>query len=423
MELFEGKETGDDYAEQKSEDVEKIRLSVIDQVRRENPHALKDPRANEDYLMAVASAQAIRLRLPTGDLVKGVVDDILGYGPLQRFIFPTEEDYKEATEVMIPRFDLIYVEVEGALREVSGAGFRDQNHFISLMRRMAASAENRIDLSRPFVKVRLPDGSRACMFIPPVGGKAHMTVRRFPRSLTWKDLMEREAITEEALAFLKECASGWVNVLFTGGMGSGKTTDLNCFISLISETNSSNTSVVSMEDVPELQPQHKNLRQVFSKPSNLEGKGGITLAELAETALLAMRPDWIVWAELHGSEAYYGIQMSNLGHPTAGTVHSNSAVDAFEYRLPGMYRQAKEARNMTDEEVRRQIKNAFDVAYHCARVRLPGGKTRRQVVQVAEVISGTSEPRVLFELDRKSLRLQQVAEPWIFKDKDKRRWW
>lgn len=421
--FYEGKGTGQARDLYGNEEVEKLRLSVLDHVRRENPLALKDPRANVDYLSITASAQAIRLNLPTGDLVNDIVNDLLGYGPLQKFIFPTENEFMKATEVMVTRHDLFYVEVEGELREVYGAGCRDQEQLISLMRRIAASANNRIDLSSPTVVVSLPDGSRACMFIPPLSGIPFMNIRRFPEPLTWSDLLAREAITTDALAFLRECAALNLNTIFTGNMGSGKTTNLNCFISLISEAHSPSISVVTLEKVPELQPRHINIRPVYSRPPNLEGKGEINLVHIARTSLLAMRPDWIIWAEMQGPEVYHAIQMGNLGHPFAGTVHSPSAVAAVTDRLPGAYRTDDAAKNLTEEEVKRKIRNVVDIASHSAKVRLPNGKARRQTVQIAEVLSNECEPRVLYELDRKTLLLEQVAEPKIFLDKDKRRWW
>lgn len=413
LKLCEGGASADPFNDGNSENIEILRLKVLDHVRYENPQALKNPRENDNYLRVVASMAAAQLKLPAGGLVDGVVDDIMGYGPLYRFIFPIEEKYREVTEVMVTSYSLVYVEIEGELYKVPVC-FRDQPHLIALMSRLAMTAGDRIDLSKPMAKVKLPDGSRACMFIPPASSAANMTIRRFPRSLTYKDLLERGAITPEVLSFFRECAKEGMNTYFTGGMGSGKTTVLNAFIELISETWSPQTSIVTMEDVSELQPRHENLRRVFSRQPNLDGKGRITLAQLAESELLAMRPDWIIWGEYHGKETYYGVQMGNMGHPTAGTMHSHSAVDMILYRMPGMYRQSEEAKNMSDESILRQIAGVVDVVAHNSKVRLGKNKTRRQVVEIVEVLADSTSPHKLFEFNRESKKLEQVADPKVF---------
>ncbi|MGB9661698.1 MAG: CpaF family protein [Moorellaceae bacterium] len=407
------------YSEQTcltNDEVEELRARVLARARRENPKALKDPRNHEGYLRGIAMME----RGATPALVDSVVSDMLGYGPLQRYIFPTEERYRNVTEVMVPVYDKVYVEINGSLQKTE-TRFRDEEHLRAVAEKIVMSCGRRVNESEPVVDAKLPDGSRVNVIIPPIArGGTTMVIRRFPRPIALEDLINNDAITEELVAYLREVIARGLNVVVTGPMGSGKTTILNALLSLVTETWGTDASVIIFEDIAELQPQHENVRCFESRPPGLDGQGEVSIVSLAQTAMLRLRPDWIILGECRGAEAYYVLQAMCVGHPAMTTFHAIDAVDAVMGRLPAMVIMSREGQVEGRAAALDRIAGAVDVVLHATKV-IKGNYRERRIVQVAEVMiretpaGRVPDPRTIFRFDGK--KLSQVADPRIFNKK------
>jgi pilus assembly protein CpaF len=399
-----------------SDEAETLRARILARVRRENPPALRDPLRYESYLHGVAVLEAGAAQL----LVEDIVNDILGYGPIQPYIYPVGDRYRDVTEVMISRYDRVYVEMDGRLVR-TGTVFRSEEHLHTVARKIVMSAGKRIDESEPIVDARLPDGSRVNVMIPPVSvDGATVVVRRFPRMMSLEELVERGALTEEAVSFLREAVAAGLNLVVTGPMGSGKTTVLNALVSIFSDEWGPEASLVIFEDVAELQPRHENVRRLESRPPNMEGKGEITIAYLVQTAMLRLRPDLIVLGECRGREAYYVTAAMCIGHPVMTTFHAVDAVDAVRNRLPGMIMMSAEGKAEGTERVLDRVAGAVDVVVHMSKVK-EGDRRMRRVVQIAEVLtkeapSGRApDPRLVFRY--RDGKLVRCLKPEIFEKK------
>lgn len=408
------------FTEQDAGAVEILRLRVLERVRRENPTALRNPRAHEGYLRTVAHLEA-ETRV---DLIESVVQDILGYGPLQRYIFPERDEDKDVTEIMVTEYNQVYVERRGVLEEAP-VRFRNEEHLRTIAQKIVMTCGRRIDESCPEQDAHLPDGSRVHVVIPPLSPLGTtMTIRRFPEPLTMKDLLDGGTLTEEVASFLREAIGRKLNVVITGGMGSGKTTLLNALTSFISEAYGPTASLVCFEDALELQPQHRNVRRFLSRPPGLDGRGGIELADMVKKMLLRLRPDFIILGESRGREAYYVASAMFVGHPAMTTFHADSAVEAALYRFPTMLMMSDEGKSEGRAACLEKTAMALDVVVHCAKVR-EGSRFERRVVQVAEVLHQETPdglkpaPKVVFVY--RSGRIEQVAEPKVF-SKKRREW-
>ncbi|MEY3318490.1 MAG: hypothetical protein RL540_862, partial [Actinomycetota bacterium] len=204
-------------------------------------------------------------------LVQEVVDEILGLGPIQSLL---RND--QITEIMVNRFDSIYVEQEGKIFE-SQLRFSNEEHLRRTIERIVAHVGRRIDESSPLVDARLPDGSRVNAVVPPIAlDGAILTIRKFSTEpFTIDDLIALGTITEEAATFLRICVEAKLNVLISGGTGSGKTTTLNVLSSFIPD----NERVITVEDAAELQLAQPHVVRMESRPVNIEGKGLITIRD------------------------------------------------------------------------------------------------------------------------------------------------
>lgn len=398
-------------------DVEELRARVLARVRRDNPEALKNPRLHEGYLRSVATLESgVAL-----DVVDGIVQDILGYGPLQRYIYPESRELADVTEVMVTRYDRVYIEKDGRL-VLTETRFRDEQHLLTTLRKIVMSSGRRLSETEAYVDAHLPDGSRVTAVIPPATRPGHttMTLRRFPRFFSLTELVERETLTPELLDLLREAVKGGYSIVFSGPMGSGKTTLMNAAVSLIKEFWGRESSLVIFEDVPELQPDHENVRYLTGQPPGPDGRGGVSLADLARSVLVRLRPEWLILSECRGPETYYVVQGMCLGHPAMTSLHAESAVDAVCSRLPALLMTSPEGKAEGYRQALARVAVAVDLAVHMAKVRF-GDRYERRVVQVAEVLrKGTPdgeipEVRVLFKWDGQRKRLVQVAEPELFK--------
>jgi pilus assembly protein CpaF len=340
--------------------------------------------ANEDLSERVLRAVTEQLTLDRTpltreerrQLVREITDDILGYGPLEPFL---RDD--SVTEVMVNAHDKIYVERSGRL-ERTQAAFVDNAHLLRIIDKIVSQVGRRVDESSPMVDARLPDGSRVNAIIPPLALRGPtLTIRKFARDpYTMNDLIGFGTITGKSAQFLSACVRGKLNVLISGGTGTGKTTTLNALSAFVPN----DERIVTIEDAAELQLQQEHVITLESRPPNIEGQGEVRIRELVRNAL-RMRPDRIIVGEVRGAETLDMLQAMNTGHEgSLTTIHANSPRDALS-RLETLVLTA--GVDLPLRAIREQISSAFDLLVQISR--LVDGS--RRITHVTEVLRMESE--------------------------------
>ncbi len=303
-------------------------------------------------------------------LVREITSNILGYGPIEPFLAD-----ESISEIMVNSHHLIYVERKGQIEETD-VQFASERHLLQVIDRIVAQTGRRIDESSPMVDARRPDGSRVNAIIPPLAITGpSLTIRKFSRDpLTIDDLVQFGTLSHQAAAFLEACVAGKLNILVSGGTGTGKTTMLNVLSSFIPEKE----RIVTIEDAAELRLSQKHVISLEARPPNIEGKGQITIRDLVRNAL-RMRPDRIIVGECRGAEAVDMLQAMNTGHDgSLTTIHANSPRDALA-RTETLVLTA--GFDLPLKAIRDQIASAFDLIIHTQR--LVDG--RRRITHVTEV--------------------------------------
>jgi pilus assembly protein CpaF len=290
-------------------------------------------------------------------LISDVVNELFGLGPLEELLAdPTVSD------ILVNRADQIYVERNGRL-ELTQTVFRDAKHVLQIIERIVSSVGRRIDESSPMVDARLADGSRVNAIIAPLAldGPA-LSIRRFRTDrLGAQDLVDRGAMTQGMLDFLKAAVACRLNVIISGGTGAGKTTLLNVLSSFIPD----GERVVTIEDAAELMLRQRHVVRLETRPANIEGKGEVRQRQLMINAL-RMRPDRIVVGEVRGEEALDMLQAMNTGHDgSLTTIHANSPRDSL-YRLDTMVAMAN--LNLPEKAIRQQVASAVNVVVQATRL-------------------------------------------------------
>jgi len=304
------------------------------------------------------------------EIIQAVFHRIVGLGPIEPYL-----NDPQVTEIMVNAPDEVFVEKDGELIEVQ-ISFRDEEHILNVIDRIVAPLGRRVDESTPFVDARLPDGSRVNAIIPPLTLRSPaLTIRRFsPEPFTLKRLVNLDSLNSQMAGFLQACIRARLNILISGGTGSGKTSTLNALARCIPDAE----RLVTIEDTAELQLMAKNLVSLESRPPNIEGTGEVKIRTLVHNAL-RMRPDRIIVGEVRGPEAFDMLQAMNTGHPgSLTTVHANSPEDAVR-RLESMVLMA--GLDLPQPAIREQIASSLDLIVQ--QERLPGGK--RKIVSIAEV--------------------------------------
>jgi len=303
-------------------------------------------------------------------LTEEVTDDVLGYGPIQPFL-----DDPTVTEIMVNSDDGIYVERSGRLQHTT-ARFLSEDHLRRVIERIVSQVGRRIDESSPMVDARLPDGSRVNAIIPPlaVDGPT-LTIRKFAADpYQVGDLISFGTMTPEIATLMDACVRGRLNILVSGGTGTGKTTLLNVLSSYIPE----DERIVTIEDAVELQLHQEHVVRLEARPPNIEGKGQVAIRELVRNSL-RMRPDRIIVGETRGGEALDMLQAMNTGHDgSLSTVHANSPRDAIS-RLETMVLMA--GMELPVRAIREQIAAAVDLIVQITRLR----DGSRRITHVTEV--------------------------------------
>jgi pilus assembly protein CpaF len=316
-------------------------------------------------------------------IIQDIVAEITGYGPLQPLL-----DDPEITEIMVNGPQKVYVEKQGRL-ERTNVFFEDNFHILKIIDRIVTPLGRHIDSDSPMVDARLPDGSRVNAIVPPcaVDG-ASITIRKFRKEkLSISQLIEFNTLTQGMADFLRACVLGRLNIIISGGTGSGKTTFLNVLSGFIPN----DERIVTIEDAAELQLQQEHVVRLETKLANVEGHGVVSVRELVRNSL-RMRPDRIIIGECRGGEALDMLQAMNTGHDgSLTTIHANSPRDAIS-RLETLVLMA--GMDLPIKIVRQQISSAVDVIVQMSRVR----DGTRKITAITEVAGMEGDIVVLSDI-------------------------
>ena len=365
----------------------KRRDPVLDELRQRIHHhlidelgpILYDKRLSEDDLRrrvheqlhaALAQERAPLSAADKAQLIQDVSDDILGYGPIDRLL----KD-EEISEVMVNGPESVYVERAGRI-ERTNASFVDETHLRRIIDKIVSQVGRRIDEATPMVDARLPDGSRVNAVIHPLAiGGPFLTIRKFSKDPYQIDgLIRFGTLNAHSARFLQACVVGRLNVIVSGGTGTGKTTTLNVLSSFIP----TDERIVTIEDAKELQLHQDHVLAMEARPPNIEGKGLVAIRDLVRNAL-RMRPDRVVVGECRGGEALDMLQAMNTGHDgSITTIHSNSPRDTLS-RIETMTLMS--GFDLPIRAIREQMASALDLIVHLTRLR----DGTRRITHVTEV--------------------------------------
>lgn len=359
-------------------------LEVLDMSRIETLGEAKTRSQIREISLKILDEQSVPLSSAARQrVVQGVENEILGHGPLEPLLMDPN-----VSDILVNNFESVYVEKSGKL-EKSAIKFRDNQHLLTIIDRIVSNIGRRIDESSPMVDARLQDGSRVNAIIPPLAldGPA-ISIRKFVKDkLSVDDLIRIGSVNEALAEVLRSIVKSRMNIVISGGTGTGKTTILNILSGFIS----SSERIITIEDSAELQLQQPHVVRLETRPRNVEGKGEITQRELV-TNTLRMRPDRIIIGEVRGGEALDMLQAMNTGHDgSLATLHANTPRDALT-RLENMISMA--GLKMPAQAMRSQIASAVDVILQLER--MEDGK--RRVTSLTEIQGMEGETITMSEI-------------------------
>jgi pilus assembly protein CpaF len=373
-----------------SDDLLKLKHFVIENLTREleteNPPYSQRQAFVQQKLVEVFSR--LRTNVPESirqQITREVTDDVLGYGPIQSLL-----DDPDVSEVMVNGPKKVYVEKKGKLIKTA-VTFENNEQVLRVIDRIILPLGRRVDADSPTVDARLPDGSRVNAVVPPVAiDGASITIRKFRKDkLSMQQLVEFGSITAQMSEFLRACVVSRLNIIISGGTGSGKATLLNVLSSLIPETE----RIVTIEDAAELQLQQDHIVRLETKVASLEGKGQVTIRDLVKNAL-RMRPDRIIVGECRGGETLDMLQAMNTGHDgSLTTLHANTPRDSLS-RTETMVLMA--GMDLPIKVVRQQVSAAIDLIVQVTRLK----DGSRKVTAITEVAGMEGETIVLTDIFR-----------------------
>jgi pilus assembly protein CpaF len=335
------------------------------------------------FNQVLAEGNLVYTRADRARLLDWVIADILGYGPLE----PLLQD-ETITEVMVNGPKQVYVERRGLI-ERSEVVFENEAHLRRIIDRIVSPLGRRVDESSPMVDARLPSGYRVNATIPPLAlDGSSLTIRKFAQTpYTVQDLIANGTLSSHLVSFLKACVEARVNMIISGGTGTGKTTLLNVVSAFIP----AHERIVTIEDTAELQLKRDHIVRLEYRPPNVEGQGEVTIRQLVINSL-RMRPDRIVVGEARGGEALDMLQAMNTGHDgSLTTIHSNTPRDTLR-RIETMVLMA--GMELPLKAIREQLASAIELVVHLERMR----DGTRRVVKVTEVQGMEGESVVMQDL-------------------------
>lgn len=371
-------------------DLPKLRQFIIEAVQREllnlQPPKEKLAEVTRGLILRAYESTNVRLSRPMQDeLLKQILNTIAGLGPIQPLL-----DDPNITEIMVNGPDLIFAERRGKVARTR-IRFESEDELRQIIDRIIEPLGRHIDAKYPMVDARLPDGSRVNAIIPPcsIDGST-LTIRKFSKErLTVNDLIKFGSLTPQMAEFLRVCVASRLNIVISGGTGSGKTTTLNVLSSFIPEEE----RVITIEDAAELQLQQEHVVRLETKPPDFDGDNEVTIRLLVRNAL-RMRPERIIVGECRGGEAIDMLQAMNTGHDgSMTTVHANSPRDSIS-RLETLCLMA--GMDLPVDVVRRQIASAIDLIVQQTRLR----DGRRMITAVTEVVGMESNTVVMTDVYR-----------------------
>jgi len=347
--------------------LETLNLSAIEKVSEQE---LKSEVANITR-EELATSDLVLSRAELDQLVKDLISEVTGLGPLE----PLLQD-PTITDILVNTYSQCYVERHGKL-ELSPVQFKDNAHLMRVINKIVSAVGRRVDESQPWVDARLADGSRVNAMVPPcaIDGPL-LSIRKFSKiPFTVDKLIAGQAFSEEMALFMHACVRTRLNVLISGGTGSGKTTTLNALSSFIPNEE----RIVTIEDTAELQMQQDHVGRMETRPANIEGTGAITIRDLVRNAL-RMRPDRIVVGECRGDEVIDMLQAMNTGHDgSMTTIHANSPRDALG-RIENMI--GMSGIELPLKAVRTNISSAVNLIVQVSR--MSDGK--RRMTSISEIV-------------------------------------
>lgn len=346
--------------------IERIDLSNIDlidssRLRMEIGHTVESLLEDESIPLSQAERDS---------LIVDIQHEIFGLGPLELLLSDPD-----ISDILVNRYNQVYVERFGKLYK-QDVTFRDDNHLLQIIDRIVSKVGRRVDESSPYVDARLPDGSRVNVIIPPLAlDGPSLSIRRFGvEPLKMGDMLTFGTLTKEMATILEGCVKIRLNILISGGTGTGKTTLLN----VLSEFVSHDERIITIEDSAELHLKQEHVVRLETRPPNIEGKGEITQRDLLRNAL-RMRPDRIMIGEVRGGEALDMLQAMNTGHDgSLSTIHANTTRDALA-RLETMVLMA--GMDLPERAIREQISSALNLVIQLSRF----ADGTRKIISVSEI--------------------------------------
>jgi pilus assembly protein CpaF len=339
-----------------------VATEIDQRLLRERVRAQARSRLAEERGLAVADRER---------LVDDITDDALGHGPIEKLLAD-----ESVSEIMVNGPHDVWIERNGLLHQTA-VRFSDDAHLRRIITKIAGQVGRRVDESSPMLDARLPDGSRVNAVLPPLSLSGPLlTIRKFAAErMTLPDMVRLGSLTQDAVDLLVAGLHGELNILVSGGTGSGKTTMLNAMSSEIAADH----RIVTIEDAAELRLNQRHVLRLEARPANIEGEGEVSIRDLVRNAL-RMRPDRVIVGEVRGAEALDMLQAMNTGHDgSLSTVHANSARDALS-RVETMVLMA--GYDLPIRAIRQQVAAAIDLIVHLERL----NDGTRRVVAISEVL-------------------------------------